>query len=204
LTDIVEKIQEEWNQIKSFFSATVDEALAELSQTVEADLQAAIDGAIGKLGLPDPELLRTQIEEKLSISEEPLYSGDLASNEVDRQITRAQASTTLGEEGQKQTFEELKSTQNSVLSVKSAAEAAQREVITQNVMKQIAQQNAQQAAILGALRADSIDEAKRQELTNLNLTNISRAVDGQNQAQQQEKVGAAFEALRTTSLAGLF
>ncbi|NER51288.1 MAG: hypothetical protein F6J92_32395 [Symploca sp. SIO1A3] len=204
LTNILDQITQQISSFQSYIEETFSSTLDALSETLETDLQAAVDGAIGELGLPDPEALRTEIEEKLSVSEFPVYSGDLVSNELDRQITRTQASSTLSIEGQQQSKQELQSTQQSVESVQQAATAAQSEVITQNVMKQIAQQNAQQSAILGSLRADSIEAAQRQELTNLNLTNISRAVDGQNQTQQQEKVGAGFETLRTASFAGLF
>ena len=46
------------------------------------------------------------------------------------------------------------------------------------------------------------DVVKRTE--NLNLTNISRSVDGQNQARQKEVVGQGFSNLRTASQARLF
>ncbi|MGB7440638.1 MAG: hypothetical protein WA919_06190, partial [Coleofasciculaceae cyanobacterium] len=204
IANILEQASQKLNQIQSFLDETLDTTLEAISQTVGTDLQAAIDQAIGQLGLPDPETVRQGIEDSLSVSNSPVYSGDLVSNELDRQITRAQASTVFSTSGQQQLKQELQGTQQSVQSVQQSADAAQTEVITQNVMKQIAQQNAQQAAILGALRQDSIDAAKRQELTNLNLTNISRAVDGQNQAQQQEKVGAGFETLQTAALGRLF
>jgi hypothetical protein len=68
----------------------------------------------------------------------------------------------------------------------------------------MALQNAQISSVLGSLRADSLQAAQRQELTNVNLTNISRSIDGQNQAKQAEMVGTGLEVLRTTSRARLF
>ena len=71
-------------------------------------------------------------------------------------------------------------------------------------MKRIAQQNTQITGILGAMRTDGLKYKQSQDLANLNLTNISRSVDGQNQARQKEVVGQGFSNLRTASQARLF
>ncbi|MGB3642690.1 MAG: hypothetical protein WBA39_34665 [Rivularia sp. (in: cyanobacteria)] len=95
-------------------------------------------------------------------------------------------------------------TQNSIEQVQIYSAAAQDEVVTQNVMKRIAQQNTSTAAILGAMRADGLKSKQSQDLANLNLTNISRSLDGQNQARQKEIIGQGFSNLRTASQARLF
>ena len=110
----------------------------------------------------------------------------------------------LGKEGQERQTELIQRTQQSIERVQQQATTAQGEVVTQNVMKQIAQQNAQQAAILGAMRADGLKQQHSQDLANINLSNISRSVDGQNQAKQRETVGQGFENYRTTAKARLF
>jgi hypothetical protein len=60
------------------------------------------------------------------------------------------------------------------------------------------------AGILGAMRTDGLKSKQSQDLANLNLTNISRSLDGQNQARQKESVGQGFNNLRTASQARLF
>ena len=71
-------------------------------------------------------------------------------------------------------------------------------------MKRIAQQNVQQAGILGAIRTDGLRMLQSQDLANNNLTNVSRAIDGQNQAQARETVGQGFENYRIATKARLF
>jgi hypothetical protein len=104
----------------------------------------------------------------------------------------------------KLTKEQVEKTQTSIEQVEISGEAAQEEVVTQNVMKRIAQQNTQMAGILGAMRTDGLKSKQSQDLANLNLTNISRSLDGQNQAKQKEVVGQGFSNLRTASQAKLF
>ncbi len=125
-------------------------------------------------------------------------------NEIDRQITRASADTTLSKQGQQLTKQQVEKTQTSIEQVEASAVAAQDEVVTQNVMKRMAQQNTQIAGILGAMRTDGLKSKQSQDLANLNLTNISRSLDGQNQARQKETVGQGFSNLRTASQARLF
>ncbi|MEO1433759.1 MAG: hypothetical protein AAFV71_32820 [Cyanobacteria bacterium J06633_8] len=139
-----------------------------------------------------------------SDSNNAVNSVDRATNELDRQITRAQTETTLSKEGQKSMEAEVEKTQTSIETVSIFSDAAQNDVVTQNVMKRIAQQNTQISGILGAMRSDGLKSKQSQDLANLNLTNISRSVDGQNQARQKEVVGQGFSNLRTASQARLF
>ncbi|MGB7380290.1 MAG: hypothetical protein WA959_27545 [Rivularia sp. (in: cyanobacteria)] len=99
---------------------------------------------------------------------------------------------------------EVEKTQTSIETVSIFSDAAQNDVVTQNVMKRIAQQNTQITGILGAMRSDGLKSKQSQDLANLNLTNISRSLDGQNQSRQKEVVGQGFNNLRTASQARLF
>ncbi|MDY6902143.1 MAG: hypothetical protein SWZ49_29335 [Cyanobacteriota bacterium] len=71
-------------------------------------------------------------------------------------ITRAVVDSTLSKNGQKLSLQEVEKTQNSIERVQIYSAAAQDEVVTQNVMKRIAQQNTSTTAILGAMRADGL------------------------------------------------
>jgi hypothetical protein len=46
------------------------------------------------------------------------------------------------------------------------------------------------------MRTDGLKLQQSQDLTNLNLTNISRSLDGQNQARQKEIVDQGFSNLK--------
>ncbi|WP_242046408.1 MULTISPECIES: hypothetical protein [Calothrix] len=159
---------------------------------------------MGKLGLPSAIEVRDKVEEIATNDDNAVNSVDKVTNEIDRQITRADSDTTLSKEGQELTKQQVEKTQTSIEQVQADASAAQDDVVTQNVMKRIAQQNTQIAGILGAMRTDGLKLKQSQDLANLNLTNISRSLDGQNQAHQKETVGQGFNNLRTASQARLF
>ncbi|MBD1922596.1 hypothetical protein H6F77_16120 [Microcoleus sp. FACHB-831] len=203
-TQLFGELNHQIESVRGYLDKIVADKLKPLSESLGKDLDSAISSATGVLGLPDPAQSRKDVEEIASAADSPVYGADKATNEVDRQITRGASDATLGLSGQQRLKEQASQTQNSVDIVQQQANAAQEEVVTQNVMKQIALQNARTGAILGSLRADSLQAAQRQELANLNLTNISRSVDAQNQAMQAEKVGTGFDTLRITSRARLF
>ncbi|MBV6625114.1 MAG: hypothetical protein KI793_19675 [Rivularia sp. (in: Bacteria)] len=204
LVTVIEQLQEQTGSVNKYIYSTISRKLDNLSESLEGDLQAVVQEAAGVLGLPDASKVRQEIEEIASDSNNAVNSVDRATNELDRQITRAQTETTLSKEGQKSMEAEVEKTQTSIETVSIFSDAAQNDVVTQNVMKRIAQQNTQITGILGAIRSDGLKSKQSQDLANLNLTNISRSVDGQNQARQKEVVGQGFSNLRTASQARLF
>ena len=204
LVTVIEQLQEQTGSVNKYISSTISRKLDNLSESLEGDLQAVVQEAAGVLGLPDASKVRQEIEEIASDSNNAVNSVDRATNELDRQITRAQTETTLSKEGQKSMEAEVEKTQTSIETVSIFSDAAQNDVVTQNVMKRIAQLNTQIAGILGAMRTSELKSKQSQDLANLNLTNISRSLDGQNQARQKEVVGQGFSNLRTASQARLF
>ncbi len=202
-SNLLDQLNQQINNVTSFIEeqvSAVSEGFNELLENAGTDLQAAIDGAIGQMGIPDLEKVRTEIEESVGAE---LNASDIG-NEIDRQVTRAIASGTLSSEGQEQTLQKLQQTQASVQQVEQANQTAQTAVASQDVLKQIAAQNAQNAAILGTLQAETTQNAMRADIANTNLANISSSVDEQKAAQQKERSGAGLSTLRTTSFAGLF
>lgn len=204
LSQVLEQLNHQLQSWRDYLDKIAADKLKPLSESLGKDIDSALGDAMGVLGLPDPIKSRGEVEKVASSSNNPVYSGDRASNEVDRYITRGAANATLSREGQQAIKQQADKTQNSVDLIEQQAQAARGEVVTQNVMKQIALQNVQTGAILGSMKADSLQTLERQELTNLNLTNISRSVDAQNQAVQAEKVGTGLDTLRITSRSKLF
>lgn len=204
LATVFDQWQEQLSSLNKYISSIVARKLDDLSESVQGDLQAAVHESVGELGLPDATEVREKVEEIAANGDNTVNSVDKTTNEVDRQITRGAASSILGKDGQQRTKIQVQKTEDSIEQVQSDGEAAQGEVVTQNVMKRIAKQNTQTAAMLGAMRTDGLKLQQSQELANLNLTNISRSLDGQNQARQKESVGQGFSNLRTASQARLF
>ncbi|MEL6164075.1 MAG: hypothetical protein AAFR37_10030 [Cyanobacteria bacterium J06628_3] len=203
LVTVIEQLQEQTGSVNKYISSTISRKLDNLSESLEGDLQAVVQEAAGVLGLPDAGEVRKEIEEIASDSNNAVNSVDRATNELDRQITRA-SGFTLTKEGQENMKAEVEKTQTSIETVSIFSDAAQNDVVTQNVMKRIAQQNTQISGILGEMRSDGLKSKQSQDLANLNLTNISRSLDGQNQSRQKEVVGQGFSNLRTASQARLF
>ncbi len=203
LVTVIEQLQEQTGSVNKYISSTISQKLDNLSESLEGDLQAVVQEAAGILGLPDAGEVRKEIEVMASDSNNAVNSVDKATNEIDRQITRA-SGFTLTKEGQENMKAEVEKTQTSIETVSIFSDAAQNDVVTQNVMKRIAQQNTQISGILGAMRSDGLKSKQSQDLANLNLTNISRSLDGQNQSRQKEVVGQGFSNLRTASQARLF
>ncbi|MBD2200525.1 hypothetical protein H6G08_34860 [Calothrix anomala FACHB-343] len=204
LTKVFDQWQEQLSSLDKYINSIVSRKLGNLSKSVQGDLQAAVNESLGKLGLPSAIEVRDKVEEIATNDDNAVNSVDKVTNEIDRQITRADSDTTLSKEGQELTKQQVEKTQTSIEQVQADASAAQDDVVTQNVMKRIAQQNTQIAGILGAMRTDGLKLKQSQDLANLNLTNISRSLDGQNQAHQKETVGQGFNNLRTASQARLF
>jgi hypothetical protein len=204
LAKVFDQWQEQINSINKYVFSTISQKLEVLSESLPEDLKAAVNESVGALGLPDATETREKVEEIVASANTAVNPVDKATNEIDRQITRADSDRTLSKEGQQITKLQVEKTQSSIEQVENSGEAAQEEVVTQNVMKRIAQQNTQIAGILGAMRSDGLKSKQSQDLANLNLTNISRSLDGQNQARQKESVGQGFNNLRTASQARLF
>ena len=200
----INQLKQELNSIDNYVESVLESKLEPIASSLGKDIEAAINETLGALGLPDAIESRTEVEKIAASSDTAINIVEQVTNEVDRQITRAVVDSTLSKNGQKLSLQEVEKTQNSIERVQVYSAAAQDEVVTQNVMKRIAQQNTSTAAILGAMRADGLKSKQSQDLANLNLTNISRSLDGQNQARQKEIVGQGFSNLRTASQARLF
>ena len=200
----INQLKQELQSIDNYVESVLESKLQPLASSLGKDVEAAINETLGVLGLPDAIEARTEVENIAASSDTAINTVEQVTNEVDRQITRAVVDSTLSKNGQKLNLQEVEKTQNSIERVQIYSAAAQDEVVTQNVMKRIAQQNTSTAAILGAMRADGLKSKQSQDLANLNLTNISRSLDGQNQMRNKEIVGQGFSNLRTASQARLF
>lgn len=200
----INQLKQELNSIDNYVESVLESKLEPLASSLGKDIETAINETLGVLGLPDAIEARTEVERIAASSDNAINTVEQVTNEVDRQITRAVVDSTLSKNGQKLSLQEVEKTQNSIERVQIYSAAAQDEVVTQNVMKRIAQQNTSTTAILGAMRADGLKSKQSQDLANLNLTNISRSLDGQNQMRNKEIVGQGFSNLRTAAQARLF
>ena len=185
---------------------SIDQYTKTLTEKVNAigkEFQDIAKNATGELGLIDPALARSNAE-KVVNPNSPTYSSGTAANEVDRQSARGSASSILSQDGQQQQKSAYQGTQDSVKSVDQQAQTAQGDEVTQNVMKRIAQQNADTSQVLGGVRSDLLKMNEQTAQTNVQLSNVSRTLDGQTAAKNAEQIGAGYSNLRTASRASLF
>lgn len=156
-------------------------------------VQDAINRAIGELGIPDPleagEQIQAAIGEKNTnlVTTDPQLQGHNASHEWHQKYTKVQSETTLGKEGQALMKNRSNATQKAVSSLTSIAEAAQRDDVTQEVMKKMAIQNAHQATISKSIQAEEENQSQSLASVNLNLADISERVDEQQKRRQFEE-----------------
>jgi opacity protein-like surface antigen len=181
------------------YTKTLTEKVAGLGKEFEQIAQ----NATGDLGLIDPAKARSNAE-KVVNPDSATYKSGVVANEIERQSARASVNSILSQDGQTQQAGAYQATQNSVNAVGQQSETAQGDNITQNVMKRIAQQNAETSQVLGGVRSDLLKMNEQAAQTNVQLSNVSRTLDGQTAAKNAEQVGVGYSNLKTASQAGLF
>ena len=177
--------------------------LTEKVNAIGKEFQDIAKNATGELGLIDPAKARSNAE-KIVDPNSPTYKAGTAANEVDRQSARGSASSILSQDGQQQQAGAYQGIQDSVESVDQQAQTAQGDEVTQNVMKRIAQQNSDTSQVLGGVRSDLLKMNEQTAQTNVQLSNVSRTLDGQTAAKNAEQIGAGYSNLRTGARAALF
>jgi opacity protein-like surface antigen len=190
-----------FNEAKS----TVDSYIKDVGKQLSGfgkEFEGIADDVVGELGLPDPTQLRKELDKV--VTDSPIFSKDGVANEADRQVARGSAAAILSSDGQAQQAQAYGQTQTQLETVGQQAQAAQGMDVTQNVMKQMALQQAQTTQVLGGVRSDLLKMNEQQATGNLLQTNISRTLDGQQQQRNAEQVGTGFSNLKTASQAALF
>lgn len=159
----------------------------------------ALSVTLGALGLPDLNRFELDLETIFSDNKE-YVTIDEAQHTAVRQATRTHAGLTLSGTGQQQVIDRQTQIQDGVTDIDNQANAIQGELVTQNVLKGIAIQNAQQGMLLGTVGSEITKLSVKQDLANYNLANISEAVDSQNLARQSDMEGASLTVLQTSGL----
>ncbi len=169
-------------------------------KTWDSQLQGqAISVTLGSLGLPDLNDFEFNLENIFTNNGE-YVTLDEAQHTGVRQATRAYAGQTLSGTGQQRVIDRQTQIQDGVTRIDHQAIAAQTDFVTQNVLKRIAIQNAQQGMLLGTVGSEMTKLSVKQDLANYNLANISEGIDSQNLARQSDLEGASLSLLQTSAL----
>lgn len=158
-----------------------------------------VDGLInstkGALGTPDPmiagERIRKAISNDQSTTVVPTIDtpveiqGQNAEREWHQKYTQAQSQSTLGADGQRIQAQEAEMSNDAVNQSSNYADAAQQDVVTQDILKKIAIQNQQATIINKSLHSEAQKQTRALAAANINLADISSRLD--EQAQEQER-----------------
>jgi hypothetical protein len=206
-TDLFSIFQQAFEDARAYLEDLLSGTLAHFP----GDLDGIIMNAVGNLGLVDPNQVRSDIAEELVSTlvgdlahSDGIYAGVEMANEVDRQLTRTQINTVLGQEGQDTFSTKITWLEDTLAQVQQQADSAQVAISTQDAIKHMAQQNAMETQVLGVLQSELLQARQDSQLTNLNLSNISQSLDQQTRARRLQEMGSAMETLQITSQARLF
>jgi hypothetical protein len=207
LDDIFGIFRQAFEDAKAYIERTVSDRLGSLP----GGMDVVIKNALGDLGLIDPNRARSDIATELANTlkgdlsqSDGIQAGIETANEVDRQLTRAQVDSVLSRTGQAATRDKITWIENTIGQVQQHADSAQAAVSTQDAIKQMAQQNARQSEVLGAIQSELLQSRQDAQLANLNLTNISQSLDQETRARRLQQMGNAIDTLQISAQARLF
>ena len=156
--------------------------LSELTQTLE-DIPGLNE--LGALGLPDIFEIAKEIEKK---------AGHKSWDEVhesQRLYAELIAKANLSKEGQDEVKQNAETIEQQVVETEAYAQAANQEVITQNVLKQMAFQQTKQAVIMQLTQQELSDLNFKQDVNNMVLSNVSKTLDKGERSQEEERAAQA-------------
>ena len=154
----------------------------------------------GDMGIPDMKDLEAELK-KLLLEEGNYNLEHIISHEQERNITREKAySSTLSKDGQQNQAQKIEDLSSNAISTIVQGQQAQTRIVTQEVLKDIALQNAQISSTMSLMGTEIMDMSQKQDLANMNLSNISEGIDRQNLALQNENEGASYSVMQLTGI----
>ena len=114
LAKVFDQWQSQLSSLNKYITSKVSRQLDNLSASLSGDLKGEVNKSVGVLGLPSATEVREKVENIAASSNSAVNNVDQATNEIDRQITRASANTTLSQEGQQLTKQQVEQTQTSI------------------------------------------------------------------------------------------
>ncbi|WP_373526785.1 hypothetical protein [Nostoc sp.] len=173
---------------------------------LEAELTQAIESSVGDLGIPDPLKAGKNIEKVIQKQEgallilDPRIQADNAIKEWNQQYTRGQSESVLGVEGQRVQSQEAAITNDATAQSSENANAAQDDVITQEILKKVAIQNLQSVVLAKSIHAEAQKQSRSLAVTNINLADISNRMDEQAAAKDQESSAATRQIIQSAAV----
>lgn len=165
-------------------------------------LLGSLDGVLGELGIPDPDATQNAVwSEEIGNSngnttgEQPNSTTAISSSSgirsdvaqsVNRSIAQSITASVLSKAGQQKLMAGQQEITGYVRQSEQLATDAQSKTVTQDVLKNLTQQQKLEAQLQGHLSTQLTQLEVGQAATNLQLTNIDSGVGQLNQTQQSE------------------
>lgn len=177
------------------------QAWGELGEELTKD----INSTIGDLGIPDPLDAGKKIKVTISkkdvdlLETSPNAQAQGAVIDWNQQYSRGQAQSILGADGQRVQAQEAEISNDAAVTSLDNAQAAQADVITQDILKKMAVQNLQNAVITKSIHAESQKQSRALATANINLADISSRTNEQARKQEVESNATATEIIRSAA-----
>lgn len=173
--------------------------------------QDITNNALGVLGIPSPAELARNLEEELrslpqgDITETaPAATAPSIQRDINRSVLSQQINAVLGKDGQAVTQNKANAVASMVQQNAQLAVTAQQAVSTQDAIKAMAQQEAQNTALLSTLHTELQQNRQDTAAQSLALISVSESLDQQLNTQQLERRSEVFADLEQAALARLF
>ncbi len=205
----LQQINEQYSKVTQYIqslSSDFSQGLGELS----GEVQSQINKTIGDLGIPDMVRAGKNIEDVLAgkptdiLHLDARTQGKNARQNWNQQYTTAQSEGILGVEGQKAMHRESEVAQAAADTASQNADAAQGDIVTQEVLKKIALQNAQITQVLKLVQGSLSEQTKIGAAANVNLSNISENLSIEQRRKQNESQGVVNAIYRNAAFADGF
>jgi hypothetical protein len=203
----------QFQQIYSSLQTYINNYQKEFTKSLgklEAELNQAIESSVGDLGIPDPLKAGKNIEKVIEKQEgnlltlDPRIQAENAVKEWNQQYTRGESESVLGSLGQRVQSQEAAITNDATAQSSENANAAQQDVVTQDILKKVAIQNLQSVVIAKSLHTESQKQSRSLAVANINLADISGRLDEQAAAKDQEDNAATRQIIQSAAATDSF
>jgi hypothetical protein len=167
--------------------------------------QSSFQNAIGAMGIPDPNYMRSQVYQSAQQGQmpdnfvtNPNTGAFYISNELDRQLTRASAAAYLSKEGQQAQKATNEATLELLKAKQKMTEQGVKAKSSQNVLKSLLGVTSVTSELQAAQLGVSVQTLTDNQWTKLNTANVSAAADQERRVRDSELSSQSYNALYQT------
>lgn len=210
-SSFLEQFQQVMKSLQSYIKVYSEEFSQQSKDSnKDEDLEIAITSTNGIMGIPDPLKAGKNIKVIIQKQDTDLVDtdsqtkGENAQRQWHQAYTYGLSGSVLGTEGQKTQAQEAEISNYAVESSSNNSEAAQNDVITQDILKKMAVQNLQTTVITKSIHGEAQKQTRALSAANINLSDISSRLDEQARKEQSNNNSSAKQILGAAAFADAF